>query len=269
MLTPRTRRTFPMIEPVREALTTSARPLDRAKIAMISSVALPKVALRRPPTPGPACLPSSSVASPRNQASGTIAIPAAANTIAAGRTGLWAAGKAGPVLCGTGNNGGDGLVAARHLAKDARITVLLARSPDQFDTKEAQTNFERLRDAQILAGLDRSEEAIAEADLIIDALLGIGAGGSLREPFASLVRQVNASGKPVISVDVPSGFGTDLMVRPTVTVALHDAKEGMTPENSGRIRIVDIGIPPKVVTMIGPGEFLLYPIPKATSHKGE
>jgi len=185
------------------------------------------------------------------------------------RTEFGAARKAVLVLCGTGNNGGDGLVAARHLAKDARITVLLARSPDQFDTKEAQTNFERLRDAQILAGLDRSEEAIAEADLIIDALLGIGAGGSLREPFASLVRQVNASGKPVISVDVPSGFGTDLMVRPTVTVALHDAKEGMTPENSGRIRIVDIGIPPKVVTMIGPGEFLLYPIPKATSHKGE
>ncbi len=185
------------------------------------------------------------------------------------RTEFGAARKAVLVLCGTGNNGGDGLVAARHLAKDARITVLLARSPDQFDTKEAQTNFERLRDAQILAGLDRSEEAIAEADLIIDALLGIGAGGSLREPFASLVRQVNASGKPVISVDVPSGFGTDLMVRPTVSVALHDAKEGMTPENSGRIRIVDIGIPPKVVTMIGPGEFLLYPIPKATSHKGE
>src|SRR5436190_2320235 len=185
------------------------------------------------------------------------------------RTEFGAARKAVLVLCGTGNNGGDGLVAARHLAKDARITVLLARSPDQFDTKEAQTNFERLRDAQILAGLDRSEEAIAEADLIIDALLGIGAGGSLREPFASLVRQVNASGKPVISVDVPSGFGTDLMVRPTVTVALHDAKEGMTPENSGRIRIVDIGIPSKVVTMIGPGEFLLYPIPKASSHKGE
>src|SRR5438034_1183415 len=84
MLTPSTRRTFPMIEPVREALTTSVRPLDRAKIAMISSVALPKVALRRPPTPGPACLPSSSVARPRNQASGTIARPATAKTMTPG-----------------------------------------------------------------------------------------------------------------------------------------------------------------------------------------
>jgi len=180
-----------------------------------------------------------------------------------------AAGKRILILCGTGNNGGDGLVAARHLAKEARVTVLLARSPDQFDTKEAQTNFERLREVQILAGLDRSEEAIAEADLLIDALLGIGAEGNLREPFASLVRQVNASGKPVLSVDVPSGFGSGLMVRPTVTVALHDVKEGMTPDNSGRIRIVDIGIPSKVTTMIGPGEFLLYPLPRATSHKGE
>ena len=182
---------------------------------------------------------------------------------------LSAAGKNVLVLCGTGNNGGDGLVAARDLAKDARVTVLLARSPDQFSTKEAQTNFERLRDVQILAGLDQSEEAIARADVIIDALLGIGMEGTLREPFASLVRQMNASGKPVLSVDVPSGFGTEMMVKPTATVALHDTKDGMTPENSGRIHVADIGIPPKATTMIGPGEFLLYPVPKAASHKGQ
>src|SRR3989475_4386638 len=125
------------------------------------------------------------------------------------------------VLCGTGNNGGDGLVAARHLAKDARVTVLLARPPDQFTTPEARTNFERLRDVEILAGLDQSEEAIARADLLVDALLGIGASGELREPFASLVRQLNASGKPILSVDVPSGFGTNLSVHPPATVALH------------------------------------------------
>src|SRR5207247_4421689 len=120
-----------------------------------------------------------------------------------------------------------------------------------------------------LAGLDRSEEAIAEANLLIDDRLGIGAEGSLREPFPSIVRQVNGSGKPIVSVDVPSGFGTGLMVRPTVTVALHDVKEGMTPDNGGRIRIVDIGIPSKVTTMIGAGELLFCQVLRATSPKGE
>src|SRR5881628_2908691 len=169
------------------------------------------------------------------------------------RSEFGAPGKNVLVLCGTGNNGGDGLVAARHLAKEARVTVLLARSPDQFVTQESATNFERLRDVQILAGLDKSEEAIAAADLLIDALRGIGAEGSLREPYAALIRQMNASGKPILSVDVPSGLGTDLAVRPTVTVTLHDVKVGMTAENSGRTRVADIGIPTKIATMIGRG----------------
>src|SRR2546425_1160180 len=169
------------------------------------------------------------------------------------RSEFGAAGKNVLVLCGTGNNGGDGLVAARHLAKDARVTVLLARSPDQFVSEESATNFERLRDVKILAGLDKSEEAIAAADLLVDALLGIGAEGPLREPYAALIRQMNASRKPILSVDVPSGYGTDLAVRPTVTVTLHDVKEGMTAENSGRIRVADIGIPARIAAMIGPG----------------
>src|SRR2546425_7401151 len=98
----------------------------------------------------------------------------------AARSEFAAAGKSVLVLCGTGNNGGDGPVAARHLANEARGTVLLAPSPDQFAAKEAETNFERLRDVQILAGLDKSEEAVAGAGLLIDALLGIGAGGTNR-----------------------------------------------------------------------------------------
>jgi len=180
-----------------------------------------------------------------------------------------AAGKRILVVCGTGNNGGDGLVAARHLSKDGRVEVLLARPPDQLGTEEARTNFSRLRDVRVLEGLAESEEAMARADMIIDALLGVGAEGPLREPYATLIREMNASGKPILSVDVPSGFGADPIVRPAVTVALHDAKEGMTPANSGRIQVVDIGIPAQVVRSTGPGEFLLYPLPKAESHKGQ
>ncbi len=182
---------------------------------------------------------------------------------------LAAAGKKVLVVCGTGNNGGDGFVAARHLASACKVTVLLARPPDQIATDEGRTNFKRLKEVRVLEGLDRSEEAMREADLVIDALLGIGIEGPLREPFATLIREMNASGKPILSVDVPSGLGTSPAVRPQVTVTMYDAKEGMTAENSGTIRIADIGIPAQVVRTIGPGEFALYPAPRAESHKGQ
>ncbi len=179
------------------------------------------------------------------------------------------AGKRVLVVCGTGNNGGDGLVAARLLAQEAKVTVLLARPPDQLATREARINLERLRGVPILQGLEDSERAMGQADMIIDALLGIGVEGTLREPYATLIQEMNASGKPILSVDVPSGYGTDLWVKPTATVALHDVKEGMTPANSGTIHVMDIGFSPQVVRTIGPGEFLLYPKPKPESHKGQ
>lgn len=187
----------------------------------------------------------------------------------AARRDFAATGKKVLVVCGTGNNGGDGFVAARLLADEARVTVLLARSPDQIATEEARTNYSRLKNLRVIEGLDRSEGAMTDADVIVDALLGIGATGDLREPYATLIREMNATGKPILSVDVPSGLGATPVVRPKVTVSMFDAKEGMTPENSGTIRIADIGIPAQVARTIGPGEFLLFPRPKAESHKGQ
>lgn len=180
-----------------------------------------------------------------------------------------AAGKRVLVVCGTGNNGGDGFVAARHLSKDAKVTLLLARPPDQIATDEARTNLARIKGLTVLEGLDRSEGAMADADVVIDALLGTGVTSPLREPYATLIREMNASGRPILSVDVPSGLGADACVRPRVTATMYDAKEGMTPENSGTIRVVDIGIPAQVARTIGPGEFLLYPRPRDESHKGD
>src|SRR3989449_9264894 len=78
----------------------------------------------------------------------------------AARSEFAAAGKSGPVLCGTGNNGGDGLVAARPPAKDARGTGLLARSPGPVATPAAAKNLERPRDVQLLAGPRNGEEGI-------------------------------------------------------------------------------------------------------------
>jgi NAD(P)H-hydrate epimerase len=187
----------------------------------------------------------------------------------AARRDFSAAGKKVLVVCGTGNNGGDGFVAARLLAAEAHVTVLLARAPDQIATEEARTNFARLKNVRVLEGLDRSEGAMADADVIVDALLGIGAAGDLREPYAALIREMNASGKPILSVDVPSGLGANPAAQPKVTVSMYDAKEGMTPANSGTIRIADIGIPAQVARTIGPGEFLLFPRPKTESHKGQ
>jgi NAD(P)H-hydrate epimerase len=179
------------------------------------------------------------------------------------------AGKRVLVVCGTGNNGGDGLVAARYLSTECDAEVLLARPPDQFATDPARANFDRLGDVPVHVGLDESEAAMSRADLIVDALLGIGAEGAVREPYATLIRDMNGSGRPILSVDVPSGIGTDAAVRPTATVALHDAKEGTTREAAGDVHVVDIGIPPRVARSIGPGELLLYPRPGPESHKGQ
>lgn len=183
---------------------------------------------------------------------------------------LGAQGKRVLIVCGLGNNGGDGLTAARYLKPECDVTVLLAKGPSEFSTSEALVNFERAKDSVRISVADANAAAtMREYDVIVDALLGIGSQGDLREPYTSLVRAMNESGKPILSVDVPSGFGGSLAVTPTVTVALHAAKEGMTSANSGRIVISPIGLPAEVERTIGPGEFLYYPTPQADSHKGD
>ena len=174
------------------------------------------------------------------------------------------------IVCGTGNNGGDGLTAARYLKGACDVSILLAKPPSEIATPEALANFERVKESvPVHVADDTAAKRMKSADVIVDALFGIGGQGPTREPYASLIRAMNESRKPILSVDVPSGLGGDLGVLPTATVALHAAKAGMTEENSGKIVVAPIGIPTEVERTIGPGEFALYPVPKADSHKGD
>ncbi|MBM4249613.1 MAG: NAD(P)H-hydrate dehydratase [Euryarchaeota archaeon] len=174
------------------------------------------------------------------------------------------------VLCGTGNNGGDGFVAARYLRVHCEVTVALLGEESAIGSDLARLNFSKIRGkvkALVLPG--NLGELIGSSDIIIDAMLGVGLSGKMREPFASIVRRLNSSHKQVVSVDVPTGMGTDLAVRPTVTVTFHDLKEGMENARCGKVVVADIGIPKEAQTYIGPGEFAYLPRPSVSSRKGD
>jgi hydroxyethylthiazole kinase-like uncharacterized protein yjeF len=174
-------------------------------------------------------------------------------------------GKRIAVVCGTGNNGGDGFVAARRLRQRNEVAVLLAVPPDRIKTDLARETYADVADlARPAAAAD-----LSAFDIIVDALFGTGMKGEMREPYRSLIERINASTAALVAIDVPSGLGTDMAVRPAITVTFHDAKEGMDKSNSGEIVVRGIGIPEEAETYVGPGEFAYYPVPRQESHKGE
>ncbi len=180
-----------------------------------------------------------------------------------------AAGKKVAIVAGRGNNGGDALAAARHLAGFEVTTYLLGRSKD-IATDEARRNW------QILAGLgfdlretgDISDLALGESDIILDAIFGTGVRGPVKGLEAAAIDAINSSGKPVLAVDIPSGLGTNKVVRAGVTVTFHRPKTGMQ-SSAGEVKVADIGIPPEAEFFAGPGDLWLVGKRRQESHKGE
>lgn len=175
------------------------------------------------------------------------------------------------VLVGPGNNGGDGLVAARYLTEMGfSVDVVLARG--EVKTPLAKENLERLS-PQVRKHIYTSEEELQElldgAQVVIDALLGVGIRGEVREPYRSIVRVAGQRGGLKVAVDVPTGMGGSVQFMPDVTVTFHDVKEGMSGELCGEVVVRDIGIPPEAELYTGPGELALFlPTPKE-GHKGD
>ncbi len=155
------------------------------------------------------------------------------------------------ILAGLGNNGGDGLVMARHLAGyGADVTVMLLGSPDGIKTEESAWNWSIL---QKMPSVRLVHETDFAADVIIDAILGTGISGKIKEPFASAIGRINAARCYKLAVDVPSGLdpqtgeAANVCVRADMTVTFHKMKRGIPKRRdlTGDIHVERIGIPPE------------------------
>ncbi|MGC9209465.1 MAG: NAD(P)H-hydrate epimerase [Nitrososphaeria archaeon] len=153
------------------------------------------------------------------------------------------------VLCGTGNNGGDALAAARHLLLNGyNVEVFLVGG--QVKGEDAQLMlklYEMLRPA--IRTPPRAEE-LKGCEVIVDGIFGTGIKGEVREPYASVIQMMNESQAFIVSVDVPSGLDPDTgaesnaTVEADVTVTLHDAKPGLLrSRKAGELIVKEIGIP--------------------------
>ncbi|MDQ4105561.1 MAG: NAD(P)H-hydrate dehydratase [Actinomycetota bacterium] len=158
------------------------------------------------------------------------------------------------VVCGGGNNGGDGFVIARELHR-AGVEVSVVATKDEY-SGDPETNLEILRNLGVeVHGTEPLDRLLDETDLVVDALLGTGFSGEVREKEAALIRQLNDAPLPVVAVDVPSGVDGSTgevqgdAVRADLTVCAHAAKIGcvVSPgrEHAGEVAVVDIGVPPE------------------------
>src|SRR5262245_16771888 len=166
-------------------------------------------------------------------------------------------GKRVVIVCGKGNNGGDGFVVARRLAaRGARVQALLvaSRSAVTGDAAVAlgrwRGRVEEITDDTALTALSA---ALARADVIVDALLGTGLTGPVRGLTGRAIEAVNAAGRPVVSLDLPSGLGSDngVLLGGTVQAGLTATFVGLkrslllypAAAAAGRVAVLDIGIP--------------------------
>jgi hydroxyethylthiazole kinase-like uncharacterized protein yjeF len=167
-------------------------------------------------------------------------------------------GKRVLIVCGKGNNGGDGFVVGRRLrALGARVQVFLIgrRGEVKGDAAVALGRWRgRIEEAVAESRLQTLGRDLAHADVIVDALLGTGLAGPARGPAAAAIGAVNDAGRPVVSLDLPSGLGSDhgTLLGPTVKAELTATFAGYKRSlllypgayYAGRIVVVDIGVPP-------------------------
>lgn len=187
------------------------------------------------------------------------------------------------VFCGSGGNGGDGFVVARHLTcLGFKVEVILAGKSSEIVDKEARRNWLALQSLKDTITLHEVYDSTIipniKAEVVVDALLGIGLKGTLRPPILQLVEKINEMKTFCLSVDVPTGINSDSgevlgdAVKANLTVTFHKTKPGLTKANefTGELIIKDIGLPPEFERFAGPGDVSLVAKPRPPeTHKGD
>lgn len=177
------------------------------------------------------------------------------------------------IVAGRGNNGGDGLVAARYL-DGFEVSVTLLGRAEGISTEVARDNWNALQETAIPTRAVSDSTAIDLGDpaVIVDGILGTGVKGAPREPERTAIQEINRSSATVVSVDVPSGMDVDtgevadIAVSADRVVTFHDRKPGLADLED--VVVADIGIPAAAETFVGPGDLL--GIDRARdSHKGD
>lgn len=172
------------------------------------------------------------------------------------------------IFCGTGNNGGDGFVIARHLYnRDISIHIIICGDPTKIKG-DAKINYDicvnmgvsiSLLDPSCEEMCCRVEKAVAGCGLIVDALLGTGMTGQLKGPSALLISAINSHNIPILAVDIPSGMDCDtgqalpVCIEAQATVTFVAVKKGFVEnpdarQSIGRLFVADIGITGKSKT---------------------
>ncbi len=184
----------------------------------------------------------------------------------AGEIEAMASGKRIAIVAGRGNNGGDAFVAARHLSGFKTTVYLIGKSRD-ISTEEARRNWKILERLgfNLMEVEDPDDLSLREYDLIVDAIFGTGVRGTIKGIEAMAIDAINSCSRPVISVDVPSGLGTNKTVNSDLTVTFHKPKPSMI----GKVKVVDIGIPSEAEFLVGPGDLWLIGKRSPEAHKGD
>ena len=189
------------------------------------------------------------------------------------------------VFCGSGGNGGDGFVAARHLAcLGFKVEVILAGRSVGIRNDETRRNWAALQALKNTVTLhevyDSSLIPNVKAEVVVDALLGVGLKGVLRPPILQLVQKINEMDAFRLAIDVPTGLASDSgesfgeTTRADLTVTFHRAKPGLVETTAkkyvGELLVRSIGLPHEFERFTGPGDVsTLIKTRPPEAHKGD